>query len=69
MNLHAKFGVSSSYSLWDLDIKRDRRTDRQAEGHGYIDSAVDADQAYIYFMGSVTPPSACYAHFIFFGQT
>jgi len=59
MNQHATFGVSSSYSLWDLgDTKRDRQTD----GHGYINSAVDADQEYIYFMASATPSSACYAH-------
>jgi len=37
------------------------QTDRQADGHCYIDSAIDADQEYIYFMGSATPPSACYA--------
>jgi len=30
------------------------------DGHGYIDLAVDADQESIFFMGSVTPPSACY---------
>jgi len=40
-----------------------RRTDIQTDGHGYIDSAVDAVQEYIYLMGSVTPPSACYALF------
>jgi len=33
------------------------------EEHGYNDSAVDADQEYIYFMGSATPPSAYYGHF------
>jgi len=32
------------------------------DGHGYIDATVDVDQKYIYFMGSVTPPSTCYAH-------
>jgi len=39
-----------------------RRTDRQIGGHDYIDSAVDADQELIYFMGSATPPSTCYTH-------
>jgi len=29
-----------------------------------LDSAVDADQEYIHFMGSATPPSACYACFL-----
>jgi len=29
-------------------------TDRRTDGHVYIDSAVDADQEYIYFMGPVT---------------
>ena len=43
-----------------LFIRTDGQTDRQTDGHGYIDSAVDADQEYIYFMGSETPPSACY---------
>jgi len=38
-------------------------SDRRTDGYGYIDSAVDADQEYIYFMGSATPPSSCYAHF------
>jgi len=32
----------------------------QTDGHGYIDSAVDSDQKYIYFMWSATTPSACY---------
>jgi len=60
MNLHAKFDVFSSYSLRDLgDTKR---TDRRKHGHGYIDSASDAVQEYIYFMGSATAPSACYTH-------
>jgi len=27
-------------------------TQKGTDGHGYIDSAVDADQEYIYFMGS-----------------
>jgi len=27
-----------------------------------IESAVDADQEYIYSLESATPPSACYAH-------
>jgi len=34
-------------------------TDRQTDGHGYVDSAGDADQEYIYFLRSATPPSAC----------
>jgi len=41
--------------------KGGRRTGGQADGYVYIDSAVDADQGYMYFMGSATPPSACYA--------
>jgi len=28
----------------------------QTDGHDCIDSAVNADQAHIYFMGSATPP-------------
>jgi len=40
----------------------DGYTDGRTNGYGYIDSAVDADQEYIYFMGSATHPSACYAH-------
>jgi len=36
---------------------------RGTDGHGYIDSAVYADQEYIKFMGSATPPSVCYTHF------
>jgi len=35
-------------------------TDGQIDGHGHIDSAVDADQEYIYFVGSVRPPSMRY---------
>jgi len=45
-----------SYSFRDLSVHTDRRTD----GHGYIDSASDPDQEYIYFMRSETLPSACY---------
>jgi len=52
MNIRAKFGVSSSKN------SKKGQTDR----HGYIDLAVDADQEYIHFMGSATPPSACYTH-------
>jgi len=59
MNVHAKFGVASSHSLWDLGTQK---RNRQIDGHGYIDSAVDAEQEYIYFMGSAMPPSSCYAH-------
>jgi len=33
-------------------IQTDGQTDRQTDGHCYIDSAIDADQEYIYFMGS-----------------
>jgi len=43
------------------------QTDKQTDEHRYVDSAVDADQKYIYFMWSATPPSACYA--LFFAQT
>jgi len=32
----------------------------RTDGHGYIDSASDPNQEYIYFMGSETLPSACY---------
>jgi len=43
MNVHAKFGVTNSYSLEDLGTQeRDRRTN----GQGYIDS----------FMGYVNNP-------------
>jgi len=35
----------------------------QADGHGDIDSTVDADQEIIYIMVCATHPSACYAHF------
>jgi len=45
----------------------DRQTDKQTDGHGYIDSAVDDDQEHINFMGSATPPTACYT--LFFAQT
>jgi len=41
------------------------RTDRQTDGHGYIDSASDADQEYVSFMGSATPSSASFAHFLY----
>jgi len=34
----------------------------KTDGHRYIDSAIDADEEYIYFIGSATPSSACYAH-------
>jgi len=37
----------------------DRQTDRGTDGHCDIDSADDADQEHIYFMGSATPPSSC----------
>jgi len=32
----------------------------RTNGHGYIDSATDPDQEYMYFMASETLPSACY---------
>jgi len=32
----------------------------RTDGHGWIDSASDPDQKYIYFMGSETLLSACY---------
>jgi len=37
-------------SFRDLSVHTNRRTD----GHGQIDSASEADQEYIYFMGSET---------------
>jgi len=47
---HAKFGVSSSYSLWDLETQKwDRRTWLFWLGW-------NADQEYIYFMGPATAP-------------
>lgn len=36
------------------------QTDRQTVGHGYIDSAIDADQEYMYFVGSMMLPFPCY---------
>ncbi|XP_050743901.1 uncharacterized protein LOC127011036 [Drosophila biarmipes] len=33
------------------------KTERRTNGHGYIDSSSDADQEYIYFMGSEESPS------------
>jgi len=35
----------------------------QTDGHGYIDSAIDADQEYMYSMATATAPSACYPLF------
>jgi len=32
----------------------------RTDGHGYIDSASDPDEEYIYFVGSETLPSACF---------
>lgn len=54
-NLHAKFGVSSFFNSWDLVSHTD--------GLISIDSASDSEKEYIYFMGFVTPPYACYVHF------
>ena len=45
----------SSYILSDLGSHID--------GHGFIDSPVDADREYIYFIGSEMLPSSCYIHF------
>jgi len=45
-----------NFNSRDLRVHLDGRTD----GHGYIDSASDPEQDYIYFMGSETLPSACY---------
>jgi len=55
-NLHAKSQISSFYSFQDDRVHSDGQTD----GHGYIDSARDPDQECVYFLGSVTLPSACY---------
>jgi len=46
----------SIVALTVSEISAFKRTD----GHGWIDSASDPDQEYIYFMGSETLPSACY---------
>lgn len=38
------------------------RTDRQTVALGYIDSAVNDDQEYIYFVGLEMPPSVFYGN-------
>jgi len=38
-------------------FKTERQVCVETDGHGYIDSSSDADQEYIYFMGSETSPS------------
>jgi len=35
----------------------------RTDGHGYIDSTIDFDQEYIYFVRLETLPSACYILF------
>jgi len=38
-------------------------TERQTDGHGWNNSAIDADEAYtVYFIGSETLASTCYIH-------
>lgn len=36
----------------------DNRADEEIDGHGSIDSASDAEQEYVHFVRSDTPPAA-----------
>ena len=51
-----KFGHSTLSIFTLIEAQPDRRTD----GHRQIDFSCHADQEYIYFAGSATPPSPCY---------
>lgn len=57
----------STFSLSDLQFHTDTHNSRvdivMPQADDYIDSAIDADKEYMYFVGSGTPPTVCYIHF------
>lgn len=46
----------------DYVVFEQSNSDRHTDGHGYIDTAVNADEEYKYFMGSEAIPFPCYIH-------